>query len=444
MKKKSPRKGSRLSPKYLLLILGVLLLIGTMKESGHLASNFITSSTNFFVGLKETDTTNPRTGAVQQQVEKTLSKTTGFCEGKDGVLMIQGGDGEAAVGTMFFMYVVNHLIYADLYNLVPWVHLNPDYPCYDESVHGNYTTAFTMLSGVRETRVYGEGDMQCNYWRAPQPYPGKPEYDKDLKPMEFSIIGNGLWQSYFQPMSGYPPDDPSCKDKPLLQLFKRSRFPGMHVCAPWGVRPWAVPHTPVALQPRTTVREWQAPMRERGSEKVAKYFRPLKWMEELIAKANPGSKKCLSMHIRMTDKGNGRKKKPLTLFQPYAEEYTRASGGGSLFIATDDGTIFDVIRSEWKISDLHSQENIIRSSGTNAIFRTFQNETHRTNTEGIVDMYALSRCDFFVHGFSAMAEAAVFVNPALHNRSVNIDAPPEQLPSAADFGKMVEDYYKTK
>lgn len=147
------------------------------------------------------------------------------------------------------------------------------------------------------------------------------------------------------------------------------------------------------------------------------------------------------MHIRLTDKGNGRQKQPLRLFQYYAEEYVSASGGGDIFVATDDGTILNEIRTTWDIKELYHQTDIIRSSGSSAIFRTFQNETHRTNTEGLVDMYAMSRCDFFVHGYSAMAEAAVFINPELHNRSVNVDAKQKERISAKKFHAMVADYF---
>jgi hypothetical protein len=380
----------------------------------------------------------------KSQSEMNTSNSTGLCEGKDAILMVQGGDSDAAVGTMFFMYVVNHFIYADMYNLLPWVHLDPKFPCYDEVIHGNYTKTFTMLSGVHESQVVGQGDMLCNYWKKPQYYPGKPDFQTQLNPTEFTIVGNGLWASYFHSVGGYPPDDPSCKDKPLILLNKRSRFPGMHVCAPWGVRPWSLNKVPEALRPTNkTVHEWAAPMRERGAEKVAKYYQPLPWILDLVQKANPNpDKKCLSMHIRLTDKGHGRQKKPLTIFQAYAEEYSKKSGGGALFVATDDGTIMDVIRSQWKISKMYSQNNILRSSGQAAIFRTFVNETHRTNAEGIVDMYAMSRCDFFVHGFSAMAEAAIFINPQLHNRSVNVDVSGDELMSLETFGNKVQAFYK--
>jgi calcineurin-like phosphoesterase family protein len=385
--------------------------------------------------------------STDRQPEEDQKFPAGFCEGKDGVLMIQRGDSESAVGTLFFMYIVNHLIFADQNNLLPWVHLDPAFPCYDASVHGNNVKSFTMLSGIRETQIYGDNDLTCMYWRRKQHYPGPVTISDKLTPQNFTIKGNGLWESYFEPMGGYPPDDPSCRDKPLLQLNKRSVFPGMHVCAPWGVRPWAVPHTPVGLKPlgqNISYHQWLTPMRQRGSEKVRKYFRPLPWLQDLIEKANPAKTRCLSIHARLTDKGNGRKKPPLERFQQYAEAYVNASNGGSIYIATDDGTIFDRIRATWTIADLHYQQGVIRSSGNAAIFRTFQNETHRTNTEGIVDMYSMSKCDFFVHGFSAMAEAAVFINPGLHNRSVNVDAEKIHLISVEQFRRLVSDYYDTK
>ena len=37
-------------------------------------------------------------------------------------------------------------------------------------------------------------------------------------------------------------------------------IPGMHGCAPWGVRPWAVPNTPVALTPQFNNQTYQPSM----------------------------------------------------------------------------------------------------------------------------------------------------------------------------------------
>lgn len=150
----------------------------------------------------------------------------------------------------------------------------------------------------------------------------------------------------------------------------------------------------------------------------------------------------------MTDKGNGRVKQPLSVFQAYAEAYAKVSGGGkSIFIATDDATVLTTIQTQWKIDASSSslikyQDAAIRmNGGSAAIFHDYQNETHRTNTEGLVDIYAMSKCDFFVHGYSAMAEAVIYIHPDLHNRSVNVDVPKQEIIPVKEFERMVADYY---
>lgn len=373
--------------------------------------------------------------------------SSGICNGKKGILLIRRGDGESAVGTLFFSYIINHLIYAEQNNLVPWIHLDPSFPCYDESVHGNETTLhFVWPIKAQESRIVGKGDMECLNWRKEKTkshYPG-PIVSERRENETFALIGNGIWQSYFEPLSEpVPIHDPSCSDKPLLFLQRRSVFPGLHVCAPWAVRSWPFLRIPKAVRPQASIRDWYSPMRKRGAAIVAKYYRPRPWLKELVEKTNPTKNKCLSMHIRLTDKADGRTKPPLTVFQLYAEAYAEASSGGSIYIATDDGTIFERIRKEWKgIKEIITQKNVLRSSGKAAIFRRFTNETHRTNSEGLVDIYAMSRCDFFVHGFSAMAEATIFINPPLHNRSINVDVVEEERMTGLSFEKMVREFYR--
>lgn len=368
----------------------------------------------------------------------------GLCAGKDGVLLIQLGDTQSAVGTMFFIYVVNHLIYAHLHNLQPWIHLLPNPPCHDPAVHGMEPHHFQMLTGTKEEEIYGTGDSVCTHTRRNSYYPGTPKTNPNtLKLQNITIHGNGVFDTYFK-STGFPPKDPSCRKKPLLILNRRSVDPGMHFCAPWSAHPWPHRNIPLTNRPEgqgKTIQQWLQPMRQRASDQVRQYHKPLPWLQYHINKANPSSR-CLSMHIRMTDKGNGRRKKPLSVFQAYAEAYAKASGGNSIYVATDDATVLTAIESEWKIASLRYQENTIRmNGGSAAIFHQFINETHRTNTEGFVDIYAMSKCDFFVYGFSAMAEATVYVNPELHDRSVNVDAPPKEIVSVKEFEKMVADHY---
>ena len=46
---------------------------------------------------------------------------------------------------------------------------------------------------------------------------------------------------------------------------------------------------------------------------------------------------------------------------------------------------------------------------------------HAVNEEVLVDIYALSRADFLLHTASAVAEAAIYLRPALHNASVHLE-----------------------
>lgn len=371
---------------------------------------------------------------------------SGICDGKKGILLIRKSDGDSAIGTKLFSYVINQLQYADQNNLVPWIHLDPAFPCYDESVHGNETTlSFTWPSGMKESKIIEMGDKKCVWQRGGGHYPG-PVVTTKAKREQFDLIGNGIWQSYFKPLTEpIPIHDPSCRDKPLFSLHKKSIYPGLHICAPWAVRSWSFGRLPNAYRPQGIFHEWFSPMRKRGADIVSRYYRLQPWLESLVETANPNKeKKCLSMHIRLTDKAAGRKKPPLSAFKTYAEAYAEASMGGSIYIATDDGTILERIREEWKgAKKILTQKNVIRSSGNDAIFRVFTNETHRTNYEGLVDIYAMSRCEFFVHGFSAMAEAAIYLNPTLHLRSVNVDYNEEELMDVASFRKIVKEFYST-
>jgi hypothetical protein len=48
---------------------------------------------------------------------------------------------------------------------------------------------------------------------------------------------------------------------------------------------------------------------------------------------------------------------------------------------------------------------------------------HRTNSETLVDILAMSKCQMMLHGSSAVSEAATYLNIDLHNHSVNWEDP---------------------
>jgi hypothetical protein len=379
-----------------------------------------------------------------QTIQRSLGG--GRCDGKDGILLIQRGDRQSAVGTMFFLYAVNQLIYADKNNLQPWIHFLPKPPCYDPGVHGTSTTTFQMMTGPTEEQIYGTGDQFCRFAQQNSYYPGPLKFPKQFQLQNFSLKGNGVFETYFHSF-GYPLDDISCRDKPLVILKPPSVDPGMHFCAPWAAQAWPHRTIPLAYRPEgqnITVHEWLQTKRLLAATQVQRYFKPLPWLMYHVRMTNPSSQ-CLSMHIRMTDKGNGRTKQPLIRFQEYAEAYTKVSKGNPIYVATDDATVIRTIQATWKISSLRYQKAAIRmEGGSSAIFHQFLNETHRTNTEGLVDIYAMSNCHFFVHGYSAMAEATIYVNPKLHYRSVNVDVPVKEKKSVEEFQQMVTKFYRLK
>jgi Alpha-(1,6)-fucosyltransferase N- and catalytic domains len=370
------------------------------------------------------------------------SEPIGICTGKDGILLIQRGDQQSAIGTMFFLYAVNHLIYADMNNLQPWMHFLPTPPCHDPEIHGTSPVTFQMMTGVKETDIHGKGPSFCKHNGKDSHYPGELRFS-ELKPMSVTLEGNGIFDTYFQTL-GNPALDPSCRMKPLLILKPRSVDPGMHFCAPWAAQAWPHQRIPRSARPtgqKVTVHEWFQTKRVRAAKQVRNYYKPQPWLRYHIRNANPSSQ-CLSMHIRMTDKGNGRVRQPLVAFQRYAEAYAKASRGNPIYVATDDATVLRTIETDWNIATLLFQQGTIRmEGGDSAIFHKFMNETHRINTEGLVDIYAMSKCDFFVHGYSAMAEATIFINLDLHNRSVNLDLPSGEIMPVSIFQNIVSEFY---
>ena len=240
---------------------------------------------------------------------------------------------------------------------------------------------------------------------------------------------------------------------------------------------------PKRLKPRQGLQDWYRPMRQRGHEIAQKYLKFQPHIVELANKANPpkdivrGSEKsgssnddpyeyCLAMHIRHSDKGGlNRKRIELESFLPYAEAYQKA-GGKRIYVATDSGNVVTTILGSWPESvrnlvkiqgyrstktksntdiradgnpnldntqrdDRHNspilEESILRSDSKKSVFQLYSH--HRTNTEVLVDILALSKCTFFIHGFSAVSEAAIYLNfPTLHKFSVDLEKHPHNRP----------------
>jgi hypothetical protein len=375
----------------------------------------------------------------------TLKVNGNACDGYDGVLHIESGDVGAAAGTVFFIYVVNQLIYADLFNLLPWVHLNDlSKHVYDDHVHTtNHTIKFQMIHGLT-IDFTSNGYDRFGFGN----YAGKPKKlleDRPLEKRTFSVTGTGVWNHYFEPVSSF---DFSCPDKPLLRMHYYHLTPGMLMYCPWSVKSWPYDGLAKDLTPKTTVQEWYRPMRRRGSEIVQKYvrFRPniVEAADDMVRDTS-----CLALHIRYSDKaGTKRKRIPLQSFLPYVQAYQQG-GGKTVVLATDSEEVLANISKEWPTdvtqTVVRQSNDILRSDGKTAVFVAGSKSHDRTNREVLIDILAMSKCQFFVHGFSAVSEAVMYLNFDLHEHSIDLeDHPLSRRMSPSEFQTLVNETLRSR
>lgn len=366
----------------------------------------------------------------------------GPCHGYSGVLHIAQGDVEGAAGTIFFMFVLNQLIYADKHNLMPWVHLNNvSHYVYDPKTHGvGPPIRFQMLHGVNASWT-GFVDHISQQKVA---FPGRPVATQThLVERQVTVFGNGVWNKYFEPVSRFSPDNPSCAQLPIVRLTHAQIIPALHVNCPWSLRAWRYGGLPPSLrQDDLSYDEWFAPMRKRGNAVVRKYVRFLPHMYRLAHEANPIDN-CLALHIRHSDKANRRRRIPVKKFLPYVqayaqEQHTRGSPF-SVYLATDSHKVIEEIQSTWPpdlIAQIQWQDQVVRSNDTTPVFTLSSH--HVTNTQVLVDILAMSHCQFLLHGLSAVSEAAHYLNVELHrNKSVNLETP--QPPNVGQFHEWVRE-----
>ncbi|CAB9496255.1 glycosyltransferase family 15 protein [Seminavis robusta] len=408
---------------------------------------------------------------------------TGVCEGYDGIYHIQSGDVGGAAATIFFQFVLAQLIYAEQHNLKPWVFFNNiSHHVYDQRIHNQTGTKITLQFQMKQgMKVYHHQDKRLR--RAA--YPGKPflpqgQEEQQLHSHLFQFTGDGVWQNYFLPVSDFDPNttvDPSCQGKPLVTMDIWSITPGLHIYAPWTPRMWRYHVLPDYMQQRhLTLREWLTPQRIRAHAMTQKYIQvqPNLWKMAdslLQKKENNNNAPCLGLHIRWSDKGGGRRIIQVQEFLPYIQQFvtlqqhqqqqTDKDTCCCIMLATDSTKVLDEIQKRWPLSirqHLRFQgAHVLRSSDETPVFEmttTADNDNdkdnnnkqqrpaalvshHRTNTEVLVDILALSRCDFLIHGHSAVSDAAMYLNDKLIYQSVNLEDPDDF--SVQDFGNLVRD-----
>jgi Glycolipid 2-alpha-mannosyltransferase len=347
------------------------------------------------------------------------------------------GDIGGAAGTIFFQFVLGQLIYAEQYNLVPWIHFNNvSYIVYDPLIHGQGPgVSLSGMGGRQPVRL--SILEQGGHWR--DQYPGPLDETIPTSLTDYHFAGTGVWEHYFEPVSDFVPGDTSCAKKLYVTLDLFLITPGIHGFAPWAPRCWRYHYLPEYItHPHEPLQDWLAPSRLQGHTALSKYIRFKPYLLDAAQRVNPKcslASPCLGLHIRHSDKAAGRRVIETAEFLPFVQAFLYA-GGQHIYLATDSTQVLSDVQN-WPLDvrrRIRTMNNIVRSVNTTAVFDMASH--HVTNQEVLTEILALSQCQFMVNGLSAVSESAIWINYDLHHRSVNLEDPDH--PSPAVFATIIQ------
>jgi len=407
--------------------------------STHLEDEYHDSAYHINTDSLESITSTQQERKNQQQNIFLQNPTNHACRRYRGIYHIEKGDIGGAAGTIFFQFVIGQIIWAEKYNFKPWVYLNNvSHIVYDPVVHGNNNTGvnFTMQKG-----------MEISLIRRPMghrrdAYPGKPiDSPNNLRSFHYNFDGNGVWDNYFEPISDFIPGDKSCQNKPLVTMNLYQVTPGVHGFSDVP-KCWRYDYLPDYItKPHIPLNDWLAPQRRSAHDVLKRYIRFKPHIKVKAENVNPNcsietNNSCIGIHIRHSDKAAGRRILDTDEFLPYVEAFLNA-GGKWVYLATDSEKVIAHIKTRWPDNVLKvirsMGDDVIRSNGVQAVFDLGSH--HRTNTEILVEILALSYCQFMIHGLSAVTESSIWINIDLHHTSVNLED--QDHSDEKEFGDLV-------
>ncbi|KAL1515441.1 hypothetical protein AB1Y20_002067 [Prymnesium parvum] len=180
---------------------------------------------------------------------------------------------------------------------------------------------------------------------------------------------------------------------------------------------------------------WHLRMRRRAHGVLAKYVR-LKpalaaEVDAFWARRLAWRRPVLGVHLRGTDKQRaiaGDAVHPAA-YAPHIDAYLAAHGNATLFVATDSPSFLGWLAGRYPRQLVYRAA--LRSEANAFLDRTLA-DNYRKGADALVDAQLLSRADFLLKCSSALGEFAVYFNPSLHARSLDVQlTPPPPPPPAA-------------
>ncbi len=352
----------------------------------------------------------------------------------NGIFQITSTDSFAGFSTVFFLYVINQIILAKRFNLLPFVHYETT--SIGRVVNEEYWTTnnskiqlnLSSLSYMNSINNFLDFEIVLG--------------NEEERKQNSVIYERALWTDYFEPITIYSPR--LFKDCPV-SLVKFSKSSARNIVKAVHFHPESIKAYNYGKLNRAYGKESIFQMRLQASQIVESYFRPLaKYLtqrESFRERIGYNNSLILGIHLRGSDKGDGRKKTVGSDYLPYIKSFLEAlpPGSGKLFVATDDSRMLSFLH-ENNISNFYSNNDVLRSDGNEANFNKFKSKLAVVNEHVFQDILMLSTCDYLLHGDSAVSESAIYLNFNLHYRSVNLDMKHETSPF--QFKEQVQKQWK--
>lgn len=352
------------------------------------------------------------------------------------ILLVDNFDVLAGFATAVFVNVINQMIYARRFNLVPWVSFQRDGVI--GPVYGN-----TSLISRYNLSIYHVHSSLLQ-----GPVKGNDSY--------IDVRNDGIWEHYFEPTFHVQTHRPS-KCSRTLTLVKNDLWVQAHTKASWVVRSWKYKIGDVDKKfgsgsDDAYDENWYFENRLKAHSIVSNYFRPkaevLRHTTNLISsiREHVGSNNfaVLGIHLRGSDKGNLRRIIPFEEYVPYITAFMSALSDkkGVIFLATDDSNYQKIALNSTFASSIFYFPTVLMSDSRQSTFQKYVAKRHKVNMDVLNDIIMLSHCNFLLHGHSAVSEAAIYMNLRLHSRSVNLEfkGMSQRQHTPDTFRSLVEDW----
>jgi len=331
----------------------------------------------------------PRDDALVQALHFTPCPDTRTCPppGETAtVLVMQGAKEDAAFGNLFFSMVANFLMYTGHKALVPLIRFDPAW------VRGTMGTAW-----ARE--------------------------------------GGQLWETFFE---GYCPNVSawlaSCSNVVRHQPKPKAFFyPGIQYLFDWPIHQWYNADSPARNQCEetntcnrfnaTVFQQWR--LRGHAASRRVHRLNAVYQarVDRLWERINPQRvRPVLGLHMRGSDKRSGRFAVRPEAFRPYVRHFAHRFPEGLVYVATESSEYMQDV-ALWNATLLHGRLRA-QTIGTRVEGKRGNFHVHEPLTvahDVLLDIMMLAQCDYLLHGASAVAESAIYVNPRLHWHSTHLE-----------------------